>query len=66
MSRQVLTKDVTIAATGYASPGKVLKAGSVVELSAGEITAITTAGGAVRAVAFRDQLGEGAGVSNSN
>ena len=64
MSRQVLTASVTIAATDYQHPAKVLPKGAVVELSAGEITAVTTAGGAVRATSARDQLGESFGVSN--
>lgn len=67
MSRQVITKAVTIAATDYNHPARTLFAGQVVELSAGEITAITTAGGTVRASSTaRDQLGESFGVSNSN
>jgi hypothetical protein len=66
MSRQVITADVTIAGSGYASPARVLKRGQVVELSAGEITAVTGAGGTVRVTTARDQLGESAGASNSN
>jgi hypothetical protein len=66
MARQVLTKAVTIPAAGYGQPARTLPAGTVVELSAAEITAITSAGGAVRVTAARDGLGEGAGASNSN
>lgn len=66
MSRQVVTADVTIAGSGYAQPAKTLKKGSIVELSAGEISAITGAGGSVRVTTARDQLGESAGASNSN
>lgn len=66
MSRQVITSDVTIAGSGYASPARVLKKGMTVELSAGEIAAVTGAGGTVRVTTARDQLGLGAGASNSN
>ena len=64
MSRQLITKTVTIAATDYAHPARVLKPGDVVELTAAEITAIGA--GNMRATAYRDQLGLGVGVSNSN
>ena len=64
MSRQLITKAVTIAASGYASPARVLKPGDVVELSAAEITAIGA--GNMRASTYRDQLGLGVAVSNSN
>jgi hypothetical protein len=66
MTRQVITTTVTIAGTGYAAPAKTLTKGQVVELSAAELSAVTTAGGAVRATSARDQLGESAGASNSN
>jgi hypothetical protein len=62
MSRQVLTADVTIAATDYNHPARVLKKGHVVELTAAEITAIGA--GNLRATAPRDQLGESFAVSN--
>lgn len=65
MSREVITTTVTIPASGP-NPARTLKAGTVVELSAAEITAVTGAGGAVRVTTFRDTLGEGAAVSNSN
>ena len=64
MSRQILTKAVTIPATDYAHPARVLLPGMVVELSAAEITAIGA--GNLRATAFRDQLGLAVGVSNSD
>jgi hypothetical protein len=64
VSRQVLTADVTIAASGYSQPARVLKKGQTVELSAAEITAI--GGGNVRATVQRDSLGEHAAVSNSD
>ena len=64
MSRQVLTADVTIAATDDQHPARVLKKGQTVELSAAEITAIGA--GNMRATAPRDQLGEHVGVSNSS
>jgi len=62
MSRQVLTQDVTIAATDYQHPERKLKKGQVVELSAAEITAV--GGGNLRTTTFRDQLGESHAVSN--
>jgi hypothetical protein len=66
MARVLITTTFTIAATDYAHPAKTIKAGTVVELSAAEQTAVTTAGGAFRASTYRDQLGLGVGVSNSN
>lgn len=64
MSRQVLTAPVTIAASGYAQPARVLPKGTVVELSAAEIT--TIGAGNLRATTARDQLGESAAASNTN
>jgi hypothetical protein len=64
MSRQVLTADVTIAATDYQHPERKLKKGQTVELSAAEIT--TIGAGNLRATLFRDTLGEAFGVSNGN
>lgn len=64
MARQIITKAVTIAATDYAHPARVLKPGDVVELTAGEVTALGA--GNMRATSFRDQLGLAVGVSNSN
>jgi hypothetical protein len=67
MAREVITKQVTIAGSGYNSPPRVLHVGEVVELSASEITAVTTAGGTVRSGATaRDLLGESFGASNSS
>jgi hypothetical protein len=66
MARQVITKTVTIAGSGYNQPARTLVAGAVVELSASEITAVTTAGGTVRNTGARDIAGEAAGVSNGN
>jgi len=40
--------------------------GTVIELSAAEQTAVTGAGGAFRSNNYRETLGLGAGVSNSN
>ncbi len=45
------------------TPVGVYRAGQVLELSAAEVAAL---GAAARAVAFRDQAGEGAAVSNSS
>jgi hypothetical protein len=64
MARQIITKAVTIAATDYAHPARVLKPGDVVELTAAEVTALGA--GNMRATSFRDQLGLAVGVSNSN
>jgi hypothetical protein len=67
MTRFVLTKPVTLAATDYQHPERRHKAGDVVELSAAEVTAI--GGGNLRTVTtltVHDQLGEAAGVSNGD
>lgn len=66
MARVLITVAVTIPATDYQHPARVLKPGTVVELSAAEQSTVTGAGGAFRATTFRDQLGLGVGVSNSN
>jgi hypothetical protein len=66
MARQLITKAVTIPATDYAHPARTLKPGDVVELTAGELAAVTGAGGTARVTTFRDQLGLAVGVSNSN
>jgi hypothetical protein len=66
LSRQVITKTVTIPAAGYNQPARTLHAGEVVELSASEITALTGQGGTVRVTTARDALGESAGAANSN
>jgi hypothetical protein len=64
MARYILTKAVTIAATDYAHPARVLLPGHVVELSAAEVTAIGA--GNMRSTTYRDQLGLAVGVTNSN
>lgn len=67
MSRQVITKTVTVPGGGdYHSPPKTYHAGEVVELSSAEQTALTGAGGAIRNTLARDLLGESAGAANSN
>lgn len=66
MARVKITTTVTIAGSGYATPPRTLHAGEIVELSAAEQTAVTGAGGTLRASVFRDQLGLAVGVSNSN
>lgn len=66
MSRQVITKTVTVPASG-GQVAKTFFAGQVVELSGSELTAVTTAGGTTRnttSTTSRDQLGEAFGVSN--
>lgn len=68
MARVVLTAPVTLPATGK-SPAVVIPKGAVIEATASEAAAITTAGGSTRAVtstSMHDQLGESAGVSNGN
>lgn len=62
MTRYVLTTPVTIAATDYQHPARVLPKGSVVELSSTEVTAIGA--GNLRTTVARDLEGEGVGVSN--
>lgn len=66
MARVRITKDVTIAGSGYSSPPRTLHAGEIVELSSSEQTAVTGAGGTFRASVYRDQLGLAVGVTNSN
>ena len=66
MARVLVTKAMTIPAAGYGQPARTLNVGQVVELSATEQTAVTTAGGTIRATSYRDQLGLGVAVSNSN
>ena len=68
MTRVVLTAPVTLPATAK-SPAVVIAKGSVIEATAAEAAAITSAGGATRTVTattMHDQLGESAGVSNGN
>ncbi len=64
MARFVVTSKVLIAFASYAMPGRNLKIGDVVELSASEVTAIGA--GNLRSVTARDALGEAVGVSNSD
>jgi hypothetical protein len=66
MARIVITKTTTIAGSGYAQPPRTLHAGEIVELSSAEQTAVTGAGGTLRASVYRDQLGLAVGVTNSN
>jgi hypothetical protein len=66
MARQVITKTVTLAGSGYNNPPRTLYAGTIVELSAAELAALTGAGMTARVTAYRDQLGLAVGVSNSN
>ena len=63
MSRQVLTADVVIPASGYSQPERRLKRGQVVELSPGEVAAIGA--GNLRATAGRDELGLAATANSS-
>jgi hypothetical protein len=64
MARYIVTKPISLAGSGYASPPRVHKIGDVVELSAAEVTAVGA--GNVRATTYRDQTGLAVGVSNSN
>ncbi len=66
MSRCVVTKTCTVAATGSNPVSRTLLAGQVIELSSAEQSAVTSAGGAFRAVTFRDQLGEGSTAENTD
>jgi len=59
-----MTAPVTIAATDYGHPARVMLKGMVVELSAAEITAIGA--GNMRAPVARDTLGLNTAVSNSD
>jgi hypothetical protein len=63
MSRQVITKQVTVGSGNFA---KTYHVGEVVELSSTEQTALTGAGGTIRTTVPRDLLGESAGAANSN
>ena len=72
MSRVVTTVAVTLPATAT-SPARVIPKGSVIEATAAEAAAITSAAGTTRAVTAasgqaagtRDQLGESFGASNA-
>jgi hypothetical protein len=67
MARYIVTNPAVIAFINYTSPGKQVKKGDAVELSAAEVTAIGA--GNLRAVTTttaHDQLGEAVGVSNGN
>jgi hypothetical protein len=64
MTRYVVTTPVTVAGSGYGQPARVLAKGQVLDLSAAEVTAISS--GNLRAVTARDQLGESAGISNGD
>ena len=68
MARVVTTTAVTLPATAN-SPAVVIPKGSVLEVTAAQAAAITSAGGTTRAVATatqHDLLGEAFGVSNSS
>lgn len=67
MTRYVVTAPVTVAPSGYTSPGGYWPKGAVIEATAAMVTAI--GGGNLRAVSSstaHDQLGESAGVSNGD
>lgn len=68
MTRVVTTVAVTLpAAAGM--PAVVIPKGSVIEATAAQAAAITSAGGTTRAVStttMHDQLGESAGCSNGD
>lgn len=67
MTRYVVTTPVIIPFVSYASPGKTVKKGDTVELSAAEVTAIGAGNlRAVTAATAHDQLGLAVGVSNSS
>lgn len=67
MARYFVIAPVVIPFVSYASPGKTVKKGDTLELSAAEVAAIGA--GNLRAVAastVHDQLGLSVGVSNSS
>ncbi len=67
MGRYVVTVPVTVAPSGYGSPGGYWPKGAIAELTAAQVTEIGS--GNLRAVAsatMHDQLGESAGVSNGD
>ena len=67
MSRFIVTTAAAVAFVNYLNPGRTVKKGDAIELSAGEVTAIGA--GNLRAVTTttaHDQLGEAVGVSNGN
>jgi hypothetical protein len=67
MAKYIVTTAAQVAFLNYLSPGRVHTKGQVVDLSAGEVTAIGA--GNLRAVSTatsHDQLGEAVGVSNGS
>lgn len=64
MARYVVTTPVALAFASYLNPGRTLKKGDVVELSAAEVTAIG-AGNLRNGSTAHDSAGESFGVSNS-
>lgn len=62
MTRYVITVPVTIPASGYGQPARVLPKGTVVDLSPAEVT--TIGAGNMRVTLPRDFAGEEVGVSN--
>lgn len=66
MARYVVTTAAQIAFISYLQPGRVVHKGEVLELSSAEVTALSTAGAALRAGSTgHDVLGESFAVSNS-
>jgi hypothetical protein len=74
MTRVVITTACTlpkipaVGSTG-GSPAQMLVKGRTAELTAAQLAAVSSAGGATRAVStatVHDQMGEAAGVSNGN
>ena len=69
MTRVVTTTAVTIPSSGIGQPAVTIPTGVVVELTAAQAAAITSAGGITRAVATatqRDLLGEAFAASNTS
>jgi hypothetical protein len=67
MARYIVTAPVTIAATDYQHPARIILVKQVVELSAAEVTAIGA--GNLRAITtatVHDQQGEAVAVSNGS
>lgn len=67
MARYVVLVPVTVAASGYTTPARVLARSQTLELSVAEVTAIGSANlRAVSTTTMHDTLGEAAGVSNGD
>jgi hypothetical protein len=69
MAQYVVTANAVVAGSGYSQPPRAVLKGQVLGLTAAEVTALNSAGAALRAVSaatMHDQLGEAFAVSNSD